>query len=114
MGIKDIHETFKYRGLDMAIVVQSFEVDDSGDVDIEDFEIVLDYVISDDKPHPFDGIALMINTMLFDGRFLQEIIFDVICTEDMDRIEEACRKEWNFYWQDVMADRGLDVSDNFI
>jgi len=108
--MRDIYVAFDYRGLSMGITIQSFDVGDSNEVEIGDYEISLDYCI-DDKQHPFDSIALMINDMLSDGRHLQEKIFDCISPEDMERIEETCRKEWRDYWDDFTRDHGVRFED---
>lgn len=107
MGIPDIYHPFTYRGLDMGITVQSFEVDDERNVDIEDYEISLD------PSHSCEN-GLLIRSMLNDGRSLQEKIFDTLSQKTMDDISNACLEEWDAYLADIMADRELDVCDQFI
>lgn len=122
MGIKDIYIGFQHHGrghgegIAMGITIQEFSVDDdSQKVEIEGYEISLDYEIGG-KPHKFDHIALMVHSMLNDrhDRRLQEKIFDEIHPEDMGKIEAACRKEWKEYRQDVVADHGLEVGEQFL
>ncbi len=112
MVINDIYCEFKYRGLDMGITIQSFEVDDDNNVEIEDYEISLDYAI--DTPHQFDHIVLMINSMLADGNHLQGKIFDLISDDDTAMVKTKCLEEWSAYWDDVKADHGLHFDDHFL
>ena len=113
MAIKDIFIPLKYmgrsvvEGLDVGITIQSFMVDECQNVEIEEFEISLDYQISD-KPHAFDEIALMINLMLSDGRHLQDKIFNAISPGYMEIIKAECLEEWRIFWTDVQDDHGLD------
>ena len=110
--MKDIYVSFKYRGLDMGIIIQSFSVDGEDEtVEIEDFEIIFDYVISKDNQLASDVIAAMIHAMIDDGRHLQELIFDAISTSDMERINIECIEAWNEYWMEVELDRGVFLQE---
>ena len=105
--MRDIYIPFKYKNLDFGITVQSFSVDSYDQtVEIEEYVISLDYLISESKPFPFDSVAAMINAMLDDGTHTQEVIFDTITeTITMDMIDEELREAWYEDSENRSADR---------
>jgi hypothetical protein len=67
----------QYRGLDFWLEILEYELDYDGEFEIEEFNITLDYGFSKDK-YPTDDAARLVESMLADGKHLQEkILFEV-------------------------------------
>lgn len=103
MTIKDIYIPFQHRDIDFGITVQSFSVDEeTNTIEIEDYEISLTR-----KGARLDDTSSMIKYALDNGRRYQEVLFDTLSEEDMERINETLLQEWEKYWEDAGAEHSV-------
>ena len=97
---------FKYRNLDMILVVSDYTVDENGDVYIVEYKLELDYFFGGAIQNPADPIMHMITGMLQDGSHLKEKIMYAMSDDDIERIQKTLREASNEYWQDYYEEEG--------
>lgn len=71
----------KYRGFEFWLEILEYELDYDGEYEIEEFKITIDYGFSKDQ-HPADDAARLVESMLTDGKHLQEKILFEVTQED--------------------------------